>query len=378
MKGTGTKTLLPFIIVALIIFFEPQGFKEGELASFDLYYKIAKIIITPFILFLFLCLRKKRIGLVLKLLVVYEFTCLLLTMLNKGDYVRFIGPAITVIDVAAIGELLSQDNKMMRIVAKVMCVYFRTCFLINLASIAVIKTNIFFLGIDNRWIFTYIPWIVFEYINSEAIGRKKMLYVSLILSELSLLYRQSVAAMLIIPLFLIVCLRNINAIINKSTLIYISTLLVNYALITVGLNETAMRIVNSLGKDATLSGRTLLWETVFRSEDKMIAGHGMQSEIYDKSFFSSRYGFEDTNFLQVSHAHNTYVTIIYRYGILALLLFIGIIALSIKKLANSNYIYKNICIVAMFVCILLGIFDTIDCAMFYVILGISSGLEKRK
>lgn len=379
MRNTKTKkALILFIIIALLFFFEPQGFKEGNLASFDLYYKIAKIAITPIVLFLFLCSRKRRIGLVFKLLFAYELICLMLTLLNKGDLIRFIGPAITVIDIAAIGELLSQDNKMMQTVAKVMCVYFRACYLINLASLAIIKSNVYFLGIDNRWIFSYIPWIVFEYINSTTTGKKKMFYMSLLLSEASLLFRQSVAAMLIMPLFLAVCFKITDTILNKSMLVYISTLLVNYAFITIGANETVSRIVNSLGKDTTFNGRTLLWKTVFRHKDKLIAGHGMQSETYDKYLFSSLYGFEDTNYLQVSHAHNTYMTIIYRYGILALSFFIGIIAMSIKRLADSNYAYKSICIVTIFICLLLGIFDTIDCATFYMILGISSGLERKK
>ena len=154
------------------------------------------------------------------------------------------------------------------------------------------------------------------------------------------------------------------------------TFLDNISIVVLHVQDLFKSILKKTGKGTTLSGRTFLWDSVFDViKNKPLLGNGMQTVAYDKNFFYTKSKIK-LPFLHVVHAHNTYMTTLYRYGFIGLSLFITILLLSIKKLkVNCDNRYSNIFFVCIIITLLLGIFDTLDYSGFYFILSCAYGIK---
>ena len=303
-------------------------------------------------------------------------------MINNGDVLRFAGPGLTVISMAMLAELMYSSKYYIECLKKVN-IYLRITFLINLMSVFLIDytsfsklTNVYFWGIDNRFVFTMIPWIFFEGIVSFKETRKlskKWLYV-VIACETILIYKISVAAfILVFPFILLYFLQKINFKRFKfDTFMFLLYFVLNFIMLFTNFLNYLNPIFQILGKDATLSGRTFLWRGVLKTlHDNYLLGNGMRSILYDKTFFYMS---------SAPYFHNSLITVLYRGGILSLLVYTLILTyvfLSIKKI-KSNYI-RNISFFTFIICIYLSLFDTIDFACLYFIFSliVCYGLKSR-
>ncbi len=372
---TITKIELALILLSLIIFFEPQSFKEDLypfLSQIDNIYKILKLIASGYIFALYF--KKCRLSKFIFLACIFQSVCLLSTVINHGSITRFIGPALTTIVMAMSAEILIHTHKLFPTLRKLLT-YFRVLFVLNLATILLIDftpidTTIYFLGIDNRWIFIYLPWICFEFLYSMYIHGKmdKISTLLFLLSELTLIWERSYAALLFFALWLIPILYPKLSTARHAISIFGATILANVSVVVLRVQNLFGFILNKVGKGVTLSGRTHLWDSVFSIiQHRPLLGGGMQSVAHDRNFFFTT---SKTNlpFLKVTHAHNTYMTMLYRYGVIGLSLFMTILYLPINKLkANSHISYSNILFVAIIITLLLGIFDTLDYSGSYFI-----------
>ena len=374
-----------FIIIALIIFFEPQSFKSENfeyLNSIDNVYKILKLVIGVPIIIMYL--SKRKISKNILMMVIFQALALLSTILNSGDIIRFSGPAITTIVMIACGEMLFLSNKI-EDTAKIITKYFRVIFFINVISVLLVdNTNyfssrmIYFLGIENRWIFTYIPWMMFEFILYffDKSKYKKSTLIFYILMLISLFFKWSVAAMFISLVYSLLFSEKIVNKLGGTIKYYIAILLSNIAIVKFKIQYIFEGIIRKLGKDPTLSGRTFLWDKILNGSPKeLLLGNGMQSIAYDKEYFVTSSGAFNLTFLRVIHAHNSFMTILYRFGIIPLILYVYMLFYNLKKLNTKSYKYKNVLFITMIIVLLLSVFDTIDCAGLYLCMGIISNLE---
>lgn len=378
-----TQINLLLILFSLIIFFEPQAFKETYypfLIQVDNIYKILKLICSGYIIFLYLknCQLSKFIGLVC----VFQAICLLSTIINHGSITRFTGPALTTIVMAMSAEILIHTKNLF-IIIKQLLIYFRVIFILNLFTIFIIdftplESNVYLLGIDNRWIFTYMPWICLEFLYSVYANGKlsKTSILLFLLSESTLIWRKSYAAMILFALWIFFVIKPKLPVAKHAVTIFGGTIIANLSIVVFRVQNLFKFALDKIGKGTTLSGRTYLWNSVFEVvKSKPWLGNGMQSVAYDKNFFFTT---SKTNlpFLHVVHAHNTYMTTLYRYGLVGLSLFTAILYMPIQKLkANYTNRYANVLFTCIVITLLLGIFDTLDYSGFYFILSCAYAIE---
>ncbi len=375
-----TDKILPILLISAIIFFEPQSFKEttfSYLDDIDLIYKFLKLTIS--VLLLILYFRTKRPSVVFKLMCLFQTVCLFSTLLTSGNITRFFGPAITTIDMIIVGELLVHQSLTKRFARKII-IYFRVLFAINLITYIVLQIDpsipmLPFLGIDNRWIFSYLPWILFEFYADNSKHKVRFIIVT-ILAELTLLITWSVAAMLLLPLVLFAIFLPSKTIANRTCLIaFLGIILANISFILIKVQNFFSAFLLSIKKDITLSGRTMLWDHILDASPKQwLIGHGMQSPDYDRNFFGNSAN-PPLRHLYVTHAHNSSMNVLYRHGIIALLLYIATVACTFYNISKLKNNHATILLAIFVICLLLGIFDTIDCACFYLIMGLSMPKE---
>lgn len=365
------------LIIALVIFFEPQMFKEENfkiLMYVDKLYKIAKLIVSALVIYIYI--YNSKISKIVISMIIFQIIAFASTIINHGSITRFAGPAITTVTMIMIAEIIINNKELFNI-SKKMNIYFRICFIINVLSVILVdgfkiyEDELYFLGIDNRWIFSYLPWMFFELIYAQKSENYRNAYVSFGLIELSLLYKWSVSAFLLNLIWLVPLIAKNKIHFTKIAVpTFVFTLLSNILIVFCKIQNIFSKLLSNLKKDITLSGRTLLWDNVLKNaKNKPILGNGMQTLIYDKDFFGSSAN-NELDCLKVGHAHNSYMTILYRYGILGLMSYLATILMVIFKL-RENYTnkYANIIFFAIIIVLLLSIFDTIDCSGLYFILA---------
>lgn len=380
-----------FLLFSLIVFFEPQLFKEESVffaAQVDMIYKILKLICAFFICIEYIKCKNFKVSKLVLLTCTIQLVTGVSTIINHGSITRLIGPAITTITMAMICEILIQKEQLIYIFKKIN-IYFRICFVINVFSIILIDftsfrqiCSVYFLGIDNRFIFTLLPWILFEglvSINEE--NKLNMRWkIVVILSESLLLYKFSVSAMICIGLYLILFLNIFsNRKMAKHNVLYFTTYIITNILIVFKKSQNIISaIVEFLGKDITFSGRTYLWDGIIQQfYNYPLIGHGMQSINYDKNFFYISTAPYYLEFCKVSHAHNSLMTLLYRGGIISVTFYLIIVFEAFKQLKNNvENKYTNILLITLGIILIASIFDTMDFAGLYFILAIIINIKK--
>ena len=386
MNKSRMNNILVFI---LIVFFEPQIFKENAFKGVtyvDQVYKILKILAFFIVLLIYTYKKTKYSKIVLSVFVLQLIT-FISTLINKGSVMRFIGPAITTVTMVMIAEILISRKIIVEVLKKVN-IYFVICFILNLISIIMIDifkltnfTKIYFLGIDNRFIFTLLPWIVSEGIVSIIENKKlsKRWLWCVVASELVLLYKFSVAAMIAVVLFvLLYFINNKISLAKYSKIVLYGYVILNILIVFFNIQNYFTPILNIVDKDVTFSGRTFLWDGVKDEFLKNpILGNGMQSEEYDKSFFYKSTAPYYLDFAKVVHAHNSAMAIIYRGGGLAILVYLYILYYCTDKIKkNYKNPLANLFIVSIAIIFMLSIFDTMDFAGLYFIITLAINMKK--
>ncbi len=374
------------IIFSLFVYLEPQIFKEDAsgLTKVDYVYKLIKIICTVAI-FLYYISEVKKTNFML-LVTSLQLIGLVSTIINKGAIFRYVGPSLTILTMVMIVELLL-ENKQIIETLKVINWYFLTVYIINVVSIILIDFidnsafgGVYFLGIDNRFIFTFLPWVVSEGIVALYYGNKlsKRWIIIVCLCEGILLYKFSVAAMFAFMIFIVFYLfrKYITSDISIGTLI--SYLLLNIFVVIIRVQNIFAPLLQKLGKDITFAGRTYFWDAILRDwKHFFIIGGGMQSVQADKMYFYNSTAPFYLPFCKVMHAHNYLMTLFYRGGIISITIFIIILYLAMKKLKeNSGCLYSGLLLSAMIVFFVTAIFDTTDFAFLYFIIALSYYVSK--
>ena len=375
MKNKKNLIWIILFTFMLMVYFEPQMFKENAfdgVETVDFVYKVLKLLSFGFVSVLYLKENKFRISNLLLAIGVLQAIMLLSTILYKGDISRFAGPAITTVTMCMIAELLIK-KKLLFQVLEIVNYYFLICFILNVISIYLIDytffcsyTKVYFLGIDNRFIFTFIPWILFEGLVSlykkDTIGiRWRIVFC---LCELTLIYTFSASAMLVLFIYALMMF-NYNFKIRLDKLIFAGYLGANIAIVIFKIQKIFKPLIVLIGKDITFAGRTYLWDGIIKQFPKYpLIGRGMQSVKYDKTFFFNTSGAYHLECCRVIHAHNSLMTLLYRGGLLSVFIYLGIIYASLKSIYD-NYLnkYAKILLVSLLAILATSIFDTMDFAV---------------
>lgn len=357
-------------------FLEPLLFKEYS--NIDLVFSIYKII--SFIIIIYLYIKQGKINKIDVTIFMSKIIIILSTLYNEGDIIKTLGPTISVLSFVMLTEVALRKINIIfiDIIVKIYCVYMWLNFItLILYPEGVIKpdnwTPVYFLGIDNRFIFTLLPFVVFSLIFSLIKYNKIRCYdyfnIIIILNMFIFLWSVGAAiGIILLSLYIFfVYPTKLNKKINYSFLIcfvLILNLLIVYFQIQ---NYFSYLFVDILKKDLTISGRTILWQKIIEIiKDNFIFGRG---SIYN----SELYQIFD---VPLTHPHNLFLSISYQGGIISFLLYLYILKLVGGKLNKyRNEKIYSILTVAIFIILLLSVVDTVDDGIIYVVYVIAYNIE---
>ena len=159
-------------------FLEPLVFKSW-MQPIDTVYSMAKIIAIFFILID--CLNIKKIPKIIWLVILYQLVLYLSTFLNpNGDVMRLIGPSISVIGPCLYVQVMFEKNKWKEMLSYISVILSVLC-IINLVTVILYPYGIvkdamdsngneqFFLGIENRFSFFYLPFSILFWLAIKII-----------------------------------------------------------------------------------------------------------------------------------------------------------------------------------------------------------------
>lgn len=357
--------LICFLMCA--IFSEPLLFKEPKYTSIDQIFTILKIVC--FAMLSFYIISRKRYNKSMLIVIAFELTIFLSTIVHSGNLIKFFGPAVNTIGFTLIVSYYFPRIKINFV--KIMYHVLVTFNLINFASVMLfpdgiilnsVWSKVYFLGIENRFVFYMIPMIFYGGVYSLYNNNKLSVgwYINLGISIFTLIRIWSVGAMIGIIIFatLIVCFSKVKSI-NKIDFKYylIIIIVLNVLLVFFSVQSIFSDfIVNTLQKDITLSGRTLIWDNAKEViRDNWFIGIGVQPDAYLKSIF---YG--------VVHTHNLALNILIQSGFLGLFIFLRLllyIDTNSKKIQNSRI--KFFMNATIFTILLMSLVDTIDIGLIF-------------
>jgi O-antigen ligase len=131
--------------------------------------------------------------------------------------------------------------------------------------------------------------------------------------------------------------------IGKRSVLWSSSLLTLFSAVTYFLISNWNEIIVSLGKDPTLSGRTLVWGFLIKSRipsslGSLLIGHGRGVFWRSPNLFG---GIERAANHVPSHAHNGFLDLILDVGLIGLALFIITWAIAYAKAVRLAYNFKQ-------------------------------------
>ncbi|WP_307738563.1 glycosyltransferase [uncultured Parolsenella sp.] len=376
-------------ILLLIPFVEPQMFKTEQFAAGDKLYAGLKLISAAVIITLYI-VKRRKCSLLTGLVMVLQAWILISTVVENGSLSRYSGPAISMVAMVMLGELVIDEDilsSFLRQIRTVLSVFI----VVNIISIILIKLQVIsweypFLGIDNRWSYFLLPWVMVAFLYDEiTLGQTGIRSWSIyMIATLHVLVTWSVGALLSLimwPVFWQVVSRRGRA--GKEThLIYASAvfLLINVLLIGgILLPMAEPLVVNYLHKDITLSGRTLLWKAALGAINiNPLFGHGVQPSSVDQSFF-----FElgnHLNYLAVNHPHNYLLNVMFHGGYIAGLLFIIIYAYVSSHIIVNNrggHVVNRTLYCSFSIFYICSLVDTMDFSLFHLMLPLALGITSR-
>ena len=300
------------------------------------------------------------------LYIIYFLITFISTILNDGNIPKMLVDFLQNIGIIMAIEIYSKKN--CEKLFKVLTVMFYSITILNTLSFilvpeGIVKTQImkepiYFLGIDNRFSFNYLPGIcvisIYDYLRKNKLSILTYLYM--FITYVTFIYFWSAGALVAETLLIIYILFLKNKI-NINPKKYLTIDLIAFiSLVFFRIqNLFSFLIVDVLHKDLTLSSRTFLWDKAIKIiKNNIFIGIGVQKSEYM------------LNNISAYHSHSYFLNILVQSGVFGLISFLLCIFVSLKKLSqyeNSN-ISKIISftIFSMLIMLLVDTFD-ITCNM---------------
>ena len=378
MKRTGYYFLL------ILPFIEPQLFKTAGFTAFDSLFLILKLFCAILIVVEYLVRVNVHTTKYVILMITTQSVTLISTIINNGSLKRCLGPVIIAVVMIMLGELVFRDNWKRYLI--MLEWYFRFLFGLHIITsvLRIVGVDPFytnkasFLGIENRWIYVFLPWIIISSVNSYIHYNKitKAPILSYVCCFISLLATWSVGALLaflIFPVIMIGILKSTRKkdlrYDGKSLIAFVVFLIINYVLVTGQLLQAFSHIIiNYLHKSITLSGRVYLWEVVLNClAKKPLLGEGVHSTEYDIAYFYRQSGFIPGT--AVNHPHNHLLNVAFHGGLLSLVLFLLLLLCVCMRIDAIKDKHMNAIFFAGAVTIFFAaLVDTLDFSLFYFLI----------
>lgn len=388
MKIRIRKRQLIFLYVVLVLM-EPGIFKNEQYQIIDNMYSLLKLINFSFIGMW--CYKNKKISLFSVSVIFYELLILFSTIINGngiGGLRVYAGPALAAMGISLIFDLF--EDKLYEYV-KILRNVFVGYYIINAISVIIVYISekgglqdnfvgdgisVFFLGIDNRFVFCFLPGLICALIVSLQVFPKpdSVFWAILIQSVLILFFLWSVGAfltMVLILIFFMFVVRHLNGKIMNIGNLILFWILINLCLIYIvragNMSQLVQLAESYLGKGANLNIRFKMWKNALDFVvDSPIIGIGVKNKSQIKAIL---YGY--------AHAHNLFINIMLRGGCITIISFLGMLFIATKPLMNIKKSFLG-CSVAfcLFCALVLSLADSYDDVYFYMILSISYHIEK--
>lgn len=362
-----------FLVLLILPFFEPTyiSVNFSKLHSLINLWKIGNLFIVLLIYIKNMKISKYMIGILL-----YEFIVIFSTCINtSGNLNLAILDAISIIGICMIleYELTLKPKRILGILEIVFIL------LITINFISILKypnglyateryKNNWVLGYDNVHIVTFIPALMISMINGYFKGDKltlKFLYLLTIcsLSVFICWSGNSLVAIILFDLFIIFKNRIIH---NSNIFNYTNYLIVHISLfvsiVILRLQKIfSWLVVDILHKNLTFTGRTYIWDSTLEliSRRKVI-GYGVETSFIRTFKLGNK---------NATHAHNHILEIVYKSGIIGMIIYMYILYIVGKSL---NYYKKNIisAIISFSILIffIMMLIEARDKMQFYIIL----------
>lgn len=339
--------LLTFII--MIAFFEPQYFLSANIEFAHKVYSILKYFSLLFsMIFLIIMIKSNKVSKTIIAIAMFLGALLMSTIINNFSLLKAaINYCLNILSMCICMNYLYKKNNESFIIG--MRIIFNLLVLINFLSIIIypsgmyidISTNTgenWFLGYDNLHILYILPCIFFNCIFDSLRNRKSVIsFFMIVVAYASCIIRFSATSIIGISVLLMYFIPFLKKIIIKNYKKIILCILIVTLLIVICRIQNIFQyiIVNLLGKSLTFSGRIFIWDYVMEFiKNKPILGYGYEI---------SQIRFLKTTIYRSYHAHNEILEIIYKTGIVGMLIFCYICLL----LKNNAFSIKNINIKAL-------------------------------
>lgn len=364
-------SIMLFYFGLLLPYLEPQIFKTAGYEAYDRLYAVMKLISALVVIVLYLYIKKLHFSKYVLTMTAMQLWIFASTIINNGSLTRFAGPAIISVVILMLGELIAKQNwlKFLVLLRNFLMILLIINFLSQLINFFVFgKANLTtFLGIDNRWIYFYLPLVFISLIVSQLKYNKMDLLsiIIIVVSIISLFLAKSIGAILAMSTFIV--MYGLYRYFSFCAVTYFVFYCIFDYFLVKGyiLQSFSFFIQDLMSKDVTLSGRTYLWKTVVEVlESNPLWGMGVQSSIYDCNYFFEQSGNVIGCF--VNHPHNYFLNIAYHGGIPALILFIYLYFCIVKKVdLIKNKSIKRIVISCLSAFFVASLVDTLDFSLFY-------------
>lgn len=316
-----------FYYLALFSFLKPPAI-DYIFPSLKIIINVIKII-TCFMLFLLVI--KKGYSKIINYIILFSAILLFSTIFNGNDYNECIKLILTFIGLSLLIDYgFRNDTKLFLNIFELLLYVF---IIVNFLTILIYKNGMYlneltltgsnwFLGFKNNHINYIMPAILISLINTNYQYKKITIrnIILLTLGTLTIFLVNSSTAKLGV-LIVILLLTGIKMI-EKLKKFNIFNYTMTYILVFIGIvivriqNIFSFIIVDILKKDITLTGRVHIWDSVIENiKYKPLLGYG---KAYEYTAI-------------VSSAHNQFLDIAYRTGVLGLISFIMIIYMSFKE-----------------------------------------------
>lgn len=333
--------LLIFYIIILFPFFKPD-YIVGVGSKLGIVYNVLLLISFFIAMYMYLkCKRNNEKMPLITLIVLYNFIVVVASLVNKNcSLYSALMNSMTMIALSIIVDYGTRNHN--RIILKSLLCILNFLITVNLITIFIFPNGMWisqmgywenwFLGYDNNHILIMLPAIIISYIYNKTYFSKKTInfYYTLLIVNITVLKTWSATSLVGILLLDCIMLFEIDKvkILQPKKLLLLSVIFFIFIIILRIQNVFSFFIVDLLHKDLTFSNRTHIWDFVIgRVLDKPILGYGLQASTY-RYIISSPY----SSF----HAHNFFLEICYRGGILLLISVILILRKTLKKLSNSS------------------------------------------
>lgn len=289
-----------------------------------------------------LVIRDRKYSKIINYIVLYLLVLVFATIYNRGDYQYLFSISLGILVLSLITDYGTRNNPFQflgafELMLSIMIYINFILIVLNPNGLYVAADTLYWenwlLGYRNSLILYVFPALLCSvkngYRNNKLYFRTKILFVISFLSTML-----SGSSTLLVGLFLTLIFMALKKIFIHKKIMNVYSYIITYITAFLGIiilriqNWFSFIIVNVLKRDLTFTGRIFIWDYVIEFiKFKPILGYGVENTII-------RYS--KTKIWKSFHAHNMFLEILYKTGLIGFIIFLKIISLSANELNKTK------------------------------------------